>query len=152
MSAKSIGSSIQIIIPLISLLTACGGESPDAGRHTSEGGRNDTASATAPPFSLQSTTRCLLRRGMTIDRKPPTDPRLRAVRDLAQRNSVVVRSKGQAVGVAVTRGTPEAALLRELLSAPGQHRVTLRRNAVLVFRPASEATFHIVEACLRPEG
>ncbi len=150
MSATSIGSSI--IIPLIILLTACGGESPEAGRHTPESRRNDTASAAAPPYSLQSTTRCLQRRGMTIDRKPPTDPRLRALRDLAQRNSLVVRSNGQAVGIAVTRGAPEAALLRELLRAPGQHEVTLRRNAVFVFRPAAEATFDIAEACLRPQG
>ena len=87
---------------------------------------------------------------MSIDTRFPRQPRLRALRDLAQRTSVLVRFRRDVVGLAVARGSSEAELLVELLRAPGAYRVLRRQNAVLVFRSGSRRTLERVFRCLRP--
>lgn len=107
----------------------------------------------APPlYVLRSTLRCLKRRHADAVTGVATgDDRLRALRDLAQRTSVIVRVRRQVVGLAVAQTAAHAELLADLLRAPDDpYRIVLRRNAVLLFLPAARSAFTVVTACLSP--
>ena len=78
------------------------------------------------------------------------DGQLRALADLAQRTSVLVRLRGGEVGLAVERQQANAQLLSELLRSPGSpYRIEQRANAVLLYRPASRQAAAVVRDCLR---
>jgi hypothetical protein len=149
--ASASASARMLIAPLlISLCAACGGGDDSAGTVATTL-RTETGATRQParPYLLRPTLQCLERRGATIDRGTPRDARLRALRDLAQRTSVLVRADRQVIGLAVARTASDAALLVSLLRAPGQHRLIQRRNAVLVFEPAARRTYELSRGCLR---
>lgn len=108
-----------------------------------------TPDPAARTYALAPTRRCLSRRGAGIGAVPADDAQLRALGDLAQRTSVLVRVDGGTVGLAIERQQANAALLAELLRAPGSpYRVEQRVNAVLVYRPASRGAAAAVRDCL----
>ena len=104
-------------------------------------------------YGLQPTLRCLERRPRLATSTAATTRRLQALRDLAQRTSVVAQLEGDTVGVAVVQSSAHASLLAELLRAPEDpHRIIRRRNAVLLFLPRARDVFDVVVGCLRPAG
>ena len=85
-------------------------------------------------YALQPTLRCLERRPRLAVSTTATTPRLQALRDLAQRTSVIAQLEGESVGIAVVQSSAHASLVAELLRAPEDpHRIVRRRNAVLLF-------------------
>ena len=99
---------------------------------------------------MTATTRCLVRKGAKVSPVPRTNARLRALHDLAQRNSIQAKIASHAVGVAFTKSVSAAGLLAELLAVPKDpYHVVLRRNALLMFRPADRPAFDAAVACLR---
>jgi hypothetical protein len=120
------------------------------GRATPPGSTVFTAPHVAKPYALHATLRCLKRRPDVTTTTQTKNPRLRAMRDLAQRTSVVVRSRQQDVGLAVLPSEGDARLLAELLRAPDDpYRIVLRRNAVLFFLRSARASFATTADCLR---
>jgi hypothetical protein len=80
----------------------------------------------------------------------PSDTRLRALRDLAQKTSVQARVGRDVVGLAFTRTASEAQFLAELLEVQKDpYRLSRRRNVVLLYRPAPSGARTAVGACLR---
>ncbi len=101
-----------------------------------------------PLYALQPTLRCIKRRATLMT--APADDRLRALRDLAQRTSALVRFQRQEVGIAVVESEAHAKLLADLLVAPDDpYRIVLRRNAVLLFLPRARVAFRFAAGCLR---
>jgi hypothetical protein len=114
-----------------------------------------TALSAAPsgakaPYLRTATTACLIRRGAVVGRVRPTNARLRALRDLAQKNSMQVRFRGATVGIAFGRSTNDAGLLFELLQVPKDPlRLEQLRNAVLLSPKRSTAARSAVLRCLQ---
>lgn len=105
------------------------------------------AEAASPRYQLPATRRCLVGRGAAVSTSRPSDTRLRALRDLAQHTSVVVRLDGRSVGLAL--GDTE--LLVDLLRVPNDpYRVDVRGNAVVMYRPVARPQADVVRSCLRP--
>lgn len=131
---------------VLALLAGCGQEqelSTGAGR-----------TAVGPPASaryvLEPTAACLDARGAAVAPVRPRDDRLRALGDLAQRNSREVFVDGQLVGVAFVASEPDAELLADLLRVPGNpYRITIEENVVLVYQPAAAPALPTVVNCLR---
>jgi hypothetical protein len=129
------------VVGLIVLGAVCLTVEPESGR---------AAAAASPNFTMSATSRCLARKGAKITPVPRTNPRLRALHDLAQRNSIQVRIAGRAVGVAFSKSESAARLLAELLQVPRDpYHVVLRRNALLMFRTVDRTAFTAAAACLR---
>lgn len=107
--------------------------------------------ASAPLYTLAATKRCLVAQGARVTSVRATDVRLKALRDVAQRNSIQVTSSKGTVGIAISRSPSDAALLAEVLQVPRDpYHVVLRRNALLMFRSASKRAFDAAAGCLRP--
>jgi hypothetical protein len=99
-----------------------------------------------PPYALGRTRRCLQSTGATVTAIHSADPRLRALGDLAQRTSLSVRIDGRTLGLAFG----DARLLESLLRVPDDpYQLEVRRNALLMFRPASFAQAKVIRGCLR---
>ena len=119
-------------------------------------GGNGSAATTqavepAVRHTLTATSRCLRAKGATIRRLRPLDPRLRAMRDLAQRTSHEVRVRGKIVGVAFQRDEADARLLLELLRVPNDpYRLVRDGNVVVMSRKPDRAAHATVVGCLRP--
>ena len=134
------------------LSTALIGSQPHAsGQSTPRGSGGRSARSVAMPYGLQATSRCLSRVPGVSVTKVSTNRRLRAMRDLAQQTSVVVRFRQHRVGLAVLPNAAQARLLAELLRAPRDpYRIVLRRNALLFFLPSAQVAFELTAGCLRP--
>lgn len=148
-------SGLVAAVLAASAIGACGGDdggerSAPVPRGSTEAASRSRSTPSKPIHSLPLTLRCLERRRLSVDRRLPTDPRLRALRDLAQRTSVVVQVRRAQVGLAVASGISEAELLVELLRAPGPYRILRRRNAVVVYRRAQASEALEITRCLRP--
>ena len=118
------------------------GESPDPPELSS--GRATTQPP--PPYSLVATQHCLRAAGFTTSRITSSDPRLRALGDLAQRTSLAARRDEHVLGLAFG----DARLLSSLLEVPNDpYRLETRRNALLLYRPAARAVAVAVVECLR---
>ena len=128
---------------LVGLLSA--GCSEGSGTST-DPGRTVTTLETS--YSPLRTRRCLEALGLVTRPVPRTDSRLRALADLAQRNSfAVVGGAGNVAGVAFG----DAALLADLLEVPNDpYRIETRGNALLMYRPAARPLASRVRGCLRP--
>jgi pyruvate/2-oxoglutarate dehydrogenase complex dihydrolipoamide acyltransferase (E2) component len=106
-----------------------------------------TTAPTAPrSYALAPTRRCLLDAGFAVSKVRSTDPRLRALGDLAQRTSLELSRDGQTMGLAFT----DTQLLMSLLQVPNDpYLLEARRNALLMYRPAGRAQAKVVFGCLR---
>ena len=99
-----------------------------------------------PPYELAATRRCLRSAGFAVSPIRSTDPRLRALGDLAQRTSLELHFGGQTLGLAFAN----AQLLADLLRVPNDpYRMQVRRNALLMYPPAARGQVEIVLSCLR---
>ena len=108
------------------------------------------AHALPPHYSLAGTSRCLVRHKAKVGAVVPSDRRLRALRDLAQRNSIQAVFDTGRVGLAFSRSESQAKLLVELLTVPKDPYVLVRRaNVVLMYKPAQKRAFTTTVACLR---
>jgi hypothetical protein len=106
-----------------------------------------------PTYLLAPTLRCLERSTRISTTRETQEPRLRALRDLAQQTSVIASVGAETVGLAVVASPAHARLLADLLKAPDDpSRIAVRHNAVLVFLPRARAASNEVAACLRPSG
>lgn len=116
------------------------------------GGIASGATGTTPPtYSLSATSKCLARHGAKVGPVKPRDSRLRALRDLAQRNSIEADFKAGRVGIAFSKSTDDAKLLVELLTVPKDpYRLVRRNNAVLLYKPKDRAAYSVAVACLKP--
>src|SRR5947209_19794784 len=125
-----------------------------AGCGTSRATIPATTAATPPNYSLTLTSRCLVQHGAKVGRVRPLDTRLRALRDLAQRNSIQADFKTGRVGLAFSKSEADAKLLVELLTVPNDPYVLVRRaNVVLIYKRAQKRAFTTAVSCLRaPEG
>ena len=147
-------SGFAAAVVAASAISACGGD--DGGDRSAQARResieaaNDSRSTPPPTHLLRPTLQCLERRRLSVDMRLPADPRLRALRDLAQKKSVVVHVGQARLGLAVTSGVSEAELLVELLSAPGPYGILRRRNAVVVYRRGQRSEAVELTRCLRP--
>ena len=102
--------------------------------------------ATSAVYSLDATRRCLLQSGFLVGPVGTTDPRLRALGDLAQQASIAVRSGGEVVGLAFG----DAQLLADLLAVPDDpYTIETQGNAVMLYRPAAGRHAAAVRRCLR---
>ena len=116
---------------------------------TSSDGRSTAATTTAPPepYSLGRTRACARAEGFTVAPVRSTDPRLRALGDLAQQTSFQAERGGMTLGVAFG----DARLLESLLRVPDDpYRLEVRRNALLMYRPAARGQAAVLRGCLRP--
>jgi hypothetical protein len=110
------------------------------------GGTAGTTTPQEPPYALAATRSCLLAGGAAVSPIRSTDPRLRALGDLAQRASLEVRLGGQTLGVAFG----DAGLLESLLLVPDDPYVLeVRRNALLMYRPGAKGSAAVLRGCLR---
>lgn len=102
--------------------------------------------APAPPFALAPTRRCLRAAGFTVTTIQSSDPRLRALADLAQRTSLEARRGRHALGLAFG----DTRLLSSLLRVPNDpYRLEVRRNALLMYRSAARSEAAALRGCLR---
>lgn len=109
------------------------------------------SAASSVVYTLTATKRCLVEKGATVTPVRGTDARLKALHDLAQRNSIQAVSPKGTVGIAFLRSARDAAQLAEILQVPRDpYHVVLRRNALLMFRSRSKRAFDAAVACLRP--
>lgn len=100
----------------------------------------------APVYAIEPTRRCLRSTGAAVSAIRSTDPRLRALGDLAQRTSLEVRLDGRPLGVAFGN----AELLESLLRVPDDpYRLEVRGNVLLMFRPTARVQAGVVRGCLR---
>jgi len=100
-----------------------------------------------PPYQLAPTRRCLRAAGFVVTAVRSTDPRLRALGDLAQRTSLELRVNRRTLGLAFG----DTRLLLSLMRVPDDpHRLEARRNALLMYLPSARAEAAIVRDCLRP--
>lgn len=114
-------------------------------------GSSTSSRAAAVQYGLEPTKRCLEGRGAAASEVRPTDERLQALRDLAQRNSFQVTVGAEVVGMAFAASGSDAQLLAELLTVPeDRYRIVTKENVVLIFRSPAEATFRASVECLRP--
>lgn len=125
---------------------------PEEPAATTEGAQTDTSgpavtAPTPPPaYALEPTRRCLRDAGFAVSKVRSTDPRLRALGDLAQRTSLEARRGGQTLGLALG----DTRLLASLLRVPNDpYRLEVRRNALLMYRPSARAAATILRGCLR---
>lgn len=106
-------------------------------------------SAEVPKYDRVATMRCLEGRGVAIAEIKPLDPRIQALRDLAQSDSFEVRVGQEVVGVAFTESGSASNLLRDLLEAPDDlYRVVVNRNVVLLYKPSAGEEFRTTMSCL----
>lgn len=99
-----------------------------------------------PPYALGPTRACLGKAGAAVSAIRSNEPQLRALGDVAQRTSLEVRVDGQTVGLAFG----DTRLLASILVVPDdQYQLEVRRNALLMFRPAARSLAADVRACLR---
>ena len=110
------------------------------------GPTSPTPNLAPPPYELAATRRCLRSAGVAVSPIRSTDPRLRALGDLAQRTSLELHLGGQTLGLAFAN----AQLLADLLRVPDDpYRMQVRRNALLMYPPAARGQVEIVLSCLR---
>lgn len=164
------------LLALLGLAVAlsAGGDDSTLARPTTEGARTIEATATMPadetlatteaqgatgpvtetttaavperPYALAPTRSCLLAAGAAVSPVRATDPRLRALGDLAQRTSLEVRLDGRTLGVAFG----DAVLLESLLRVPDDpYTLEVRRNALLMYRRDAREAAGILRGCLR---
>jgi hypothetical protein len=108
------------------------------------------ASAAETPYSLRATVACLHQRGGVVGPVRPTNRRLRALRDLAQKASVQVQMHGAVIGVAFRASAADASFLHEILQVPNDPlRLEQRRNVVLLAPKNAPAARSAVIGCLR---
>jgi hypothetical protein len=109
-----------------------------------------SAAAGSTVYSMAATKTCLRAAGAVITRVHRTDRRRIAVSDVAQRTSFEARLRGASVILAFARGESEAAIVRELLSAPqNPYLLRLKTNVVLMYRPAAARAAAAAIRCLR---
>jgi hypothetical protein len=102
------------------------------------------------PYSLRASVTCLKQRGAIVTSVKPTNHRLRALRDIAQRTSVQIRIGRAVAGLAVGKSTSEGALLYELLQVPNDPlRLERRRNVVLLSPTWARAARLTIIDCLK---
>ena len=152
------GHRLGAVLALVALGTAAsacrGGDGRGGAAPTTTTATTTTTTVTsttvAAPWASEPTRRCLEGGGATVAPLQARDPRLQALRDLAQQTSFEVRLGDAVVGVAVTAGTAPAQQLADLLLVPDDpYRVVVDRNVVAMYRPASEPAFRATVACLR---
>jgi len=109
-----------------------------------------TGAASTRPFALRPTASCLARHGVAVGTVRPSNRRLQALHDLAQKTSREARYKGAVVGLAFERSTGSAGLLYELLQVPKDPlRLEQKRNVVLLSPRKPSALHTLVLRCLR---
>ena len=114
----------------------------------STGSDEDPASA---PSRRAETLACLREHGATVTPLRPSDRELRALRDLAQGDSVEVRLDGATVAMAFAEDVGGAQLLVELLTVPdGAYEIVRSGNVVVLHRPSAGAGLAAVTDCLEP--
>jgi hypothetical protein len=109
-----------------------------------------TVTASGParvaPYRLVPTRACLRSAGADVSAIWSRDVRLRALGDLAQRTSLQVELDDKTLGLAFG----DARLLESLLRVPNDpYRLETRRNAILMYRPATLEQARVVLGCLR---
>ncbi len=113
-------------------------------------GLSSGGAAESRPYSLAASVRCLNHAEGKVTPVRRMDRRRIALSDLAQHGSREVRFGRRSVLLAFTRGTAEAALLREALVVPEDPYVLgVRSNVLLMYRPADVAAFRRAVRCLR---
>lgn len=111
------------------------------------GGGAGTAAAPLKPYLLERTRTCLRAKGFTVESIRSSDPRLRALGDLAQKTSLQVERSGRTIGIAFGN----ARLLESLLRVPDDpYRLEVRRNTLLMYRPGARNEAAVLRSCLRP--
>lgn len=131
---------------MIAVVLVASGGCSDRADH----GRTGPSGTTAQEYAREPTTGCLERGGAVVSDLRPSDPRLQALRDLAQRDSLEVTFGGQSVGLAFVPDAAAAELLVELLEVPDDpYRVTNDRNVVLMYKPSAAQAFRLATGCLR---
>jgi hypothetical protein len=109
-----------------------------------------TAAPSVAPYSLNRSTACMAKRGAVVGRVVPTNRRLRALRDLAQKTSRQARLGKVVVGMAFARSTSDASFLVELLRVPKDPlRLEQHRNVVLLSPETPTRARTLVLGCLR---
>ena len=109
-------------------------------------GSSVTTPTSPSPYALGPTRRCLQGAGFAVSTIRSTDPRLRALGDLAQRTSLEARRAGQTLGLAFG----DTRLLLSLLRVPNDpYKLEVRRNALLMYRPAARREAALLRGCLR---
>lgn len=107
------------------------------------------ASAGTDVYRKAPTVSCLRGKNVAVAAIKPSDRRLRALRDLAQKTSWQATLRKGVVGVAIGRNANDAELLVELLSVPNdRYRLERRANAVLLYRPTAATLAKTVRNCL----
>jgi hypothetical protein len=139
-----VSRSLGIAVSVVALAASgCGGGS----RAEASTAATRTAAASARPYAITPTRRCLVAAGFRLGPADSPNPRLKALGDLAQRTSFAARSGGKVVGVAFG----DAQLIAELLAIPHDvYTIETRRNAVLLYLPSARRQAAAVRACLRP--
>lgn len=149
----------RIVVGAVCALVVGGGAAAvvldRASSHLTTGSQPETAttgtlagtSTEAPPYALAPTRRCLASQGFTVAEIDSRDPRLRALGDLAQRTSLAARRRSHTLGLAFG----DAPLLLSLLEVPDDpYRLEVRRNALLMYKPAARAEAEALRRCLTP--
>jgi hypothetical protein len=109
-----------------------------------------SSAAGPPPFALRPTVVCLQRRHVVVTPVRPTNRRLQALHDLAQKTSREARLGKVVVGLAFEQSSGNASLLYELLQVPKDPlRLEQRRNVVLLSPRRASALRTFVLRCLR---
>jgi hypothetical protein len=109
-----------------------------------------TPVAAVKPYAMTPTRACLRADGATVSAVRPSDRRLQAFGDLAQRNSIEARSTRGLVALAFTRSDRDAQLLAELLRVPKDpYRLLVRRNAVVFALRSAPRAMALALGCLR---
>lgn len=131
---------LPVTLTAIVLLTAsCGA-----------GSSSTTPAGSPSAYRLGPTIKCLRMRGAVVSRVRPRDSRLRAFRDLAQRNSIQARNRGGTVALAFFKTAADTEILTELLRIPSDtYRTITRRNVVLFAQRATRAPLANALDCLR---
>lgn len=142
-------AALLLLLGAVLALRDDDGASPGRSTAQTESAGDGATTAAPPPepYSLERTRACLRAEGFTVAPVRSTDPRLRALGDLAQQTSFQIERGGRTLGVAFG----DAQLLESLLRVPDDpYRLEVRRNALLMYPPVSRAEAADLRGCLRP--
>jgi hypothetical protein len=101
-------------------------------------------------YSLSATARCLRSHGATVTSVRSTSPRLRALRDAAQRYAREVKLRTATLGLAILPSAGNTTVIAELLAVPRDpYRIVVKRNAIVMYRKADRAAGSMTLGCLK---
>jgi hypothetical protein len=143
--SRSLGIAVTVVA--LAACAGCGGGSSAEASTATTTARSAPAAAPSRKYTLAATRRCLVAARFRVGPIGKPNPRLQALGDLAQRNSLAARSGGKVVGLAFG----DAELLAELLAVPNDpYTIETRGNALLLFLPSARRQAVAVRACLKP--